>query len=171
MAIENREEDRMLKSIDRKRKRKPIVVLKNKRKKTDLDCLSINDLLVKQNEDSLHKDIATFLTYALKDPRIDWETIEVSAGGNSARQSLLKARGVKEGTPDILITFCPHIGDKLHFILRLEIKTTDGQLQKSQKKRIPELQAKGQVVEVVRSVRDVQDALERYFIPYKARVL
>ena len=149
----------MLSIVEKRIRRKP--------KYSDLHCLA-----AQIKEKDLHKQIAGFLALALTDPGIDWETIETSNNNNNQfNQSGRKAKGVKAGTPDILITYNPNIERNLHYILRLEIKTSTGKMQESQKLRIPELQAKGQFVEGVRSVEDVVTALNKYKIPHRNLVI
>ena len=141
-------------------------VNKRLKKLSDLDCLKV------QSENELHNQIANFLTYALIDPGIDWETIETSNNSNNlSNQRKRKARGVKAGTPDILITYNPDLRGHLHFILRLEIKTKTGRLQRSQEERIPQLLSRGQFVEIVRSVEDVEATLRKYAIPCRGIIV
>lgn len=136
----------------------------------NLNCLKA------QSEDDLHKQIAKYLTFALHEqPGVDWETIEASnqQGGVAGlrKQVELKAKGVKAGTPDILVTYNKDLSINLHSILRLEIKTETGRLTESQKKRIPLLERTGQLVYIVRSVEDVEASLRNFGVPFRGVVV
>ena len=135
-------------------------------------------------EEALHTQIAQFLDYALQDDGIFWTTVEVSnqQGGKTGKikQAKLKAKGVKTGVPDILITYNPHIEhtsgtgvEPNHYILWLEVKSKTGRVKSdsAQDRRIMELRYKGHAVEIVRSVEDVENALRKHWMPFKARVM
>lgn len=75
----------------------------------------------------------------------------------------LKAQGVKAGVPDLLLakagmdsTGWPYYG------LFIEMKTDTGTLSPEQKRIIPQLQAQGYRVEVVRSLEQFQQLITEY---------
>lgn len=117
-------------------------------------------------ENQIHLAIARYLNMVIKRPS-RWWTIEVSnqASGKAAmfRQMALKARGVVTGTPDIQIIWINPDSDgwgrpELKLIF-LEVKAPEGKLTEKQEALHNELREDGHIVEIVRSVEDVEKIL------------
>lgn len=127
--------------------------------------------LSRPSEETIHTHIARFLAEKVTDDDVFWSSIETSnqQGGSRGivKQGKLKARGVKAGVPDILVTYNPMGNYDFNAILWLEVKTPKGTLSLNQKAMHKELRTKGHIVNVVRSVEDVQESLRKHGIPFE----
>ncbi len=85
-------------------------------------------------EQSLQRQVATYLGWALKPPA--WYSSIPAGGGGEMRGRIIKGTGYKSGTPDILII----AEGRAHFI---ELKSPRGVLSEAQRRTIPALGAAG----------------------------
>lgn len=110
----------------------------------------------KYREGLLIKDIAAVAKSAY------WTSLD-HAGGGPVVGRFRKARGVRKGLPDVMVL---HQGRALF----LELKAEKGTLSESQRECHKALNYAGASVFVVRSIEDVQFALESSSIQPRARV-
>lgn len=108
----------------------------------------------------IHCQIADYLTIVIKRPS-SWMTIEVSNQQSGVagmiKQSMLKRKGVKTGTPDIQIIWCSRYGWKIIF---LEVKIPSGNLTEKQEALHKELREDGHEVHIVHSVEETVSILK-----------
>ena len=112
-------------------------------------------------EAEVHRTVADYLRFTLPDD--SWWTTFPLGGGGRARGQSLKRAGTVKGTPDILVIFR---GRAYWF----ELKTATGRVSPEQREQHDRLFEVGSFVAVIRSLADVDDALDRWAIPRSARV-
>lgn len=125
-----------------------------------------------QPELALHKAVAIYLNVALP-PEVFWTSIEHSGTGAYHGQKL-KAKGVKSGVPDILISWEGEY--RINFFRCetetgwIELKAPKGTLSDEQKQVRERLENLGHHYVVCKSVSDVARALEDWGVPLRAKV-
>lgn len=113
-------------------------------------------------EEVLHRSVADFLRVAL--PPYVWWTHPPNGGGRSrAEAGILKAMGVRAGTPDILIV---HQGRAFW----IELKAPKGRVEASQERCHTDLMLAGADVDICRSLEEVERRLKLWNIPLNARI-
>ena len=125
----------------------------------------------KTPEQDFQKDVADFLTLALPFPDA-WFTTIPAGGGGKVRGAKLKAMGYRAGTPDMLVIYRrPLVGRASDVIvIWLEFKAPNKWPTKVQKQCRDDLIAAGCKWALVRTLDDVQRALERFGVPLRASV-
>jgi hypothetical protein len=156
----NRQEDYILAVLDGKKHRNLKVI--NKKSRGNSDAL----------EHKLQMQMAEYLSVSLISPGAWFSSVENSTqrGDTIGRiqQINRKKRGCKTGIPDIIVQYSNGYAVG---VLWLEVKTKAGIVKDEQLRCHAELRAAGAIVEVVRSVKEVEDVLARYGIPHRAKVV
>ncbi|WP_398457379.1 VRR-NUC domain-containing protein [Sphingomonas albertensis] len=117
-------------------------------------------------EDALQASVAAYLDVAL--PSASWWTATANGaflGGDVKRRAIqsrrMKAAGVKNGTPDILIVWDGRL-------FAVELKTAKGKLTESQKDASDAIVGAGGGWTVARSIDDVSAFLRAHNVPVRA---
>jgi hypothetical protein len=112
------------------------------------------------SEDSLHRSVAEFLDWMLLPPAV-WTTFPAGWGKlGKATAGRLKAVGLKEGMPDILVFRGVTIG--------IELKTEKGKQSPEQIAMMYKLRAAGVSVHVCRSIDEVYEVLTTFRVPMRS---
>ena len=116
---------------------------------------------MKRPEEALHRQVAAFLRLTLADGA--WFCHPANGGARTpAEAGILKAMGVRAGTPDLLIV---HAGRAIW----IELKAQRGTVSAQQAGTMADLRAAGCPVYVCRSLDDVIAALHEAEVPTRAR--
>ena len=116
---------------------------------------------MKRPEEALHRQVAAFLRLVLADGA--WFTHCPNGGARTpAEAGILKAMGVRAGTPDLLIV---HAGRAIW----IELKAARGAVSTRQAETMAAIRAAGCPVYVCRSLDDVIAALHEAGVPTRAR--
>ena len=119
-------------------------------------------------EHNLQVAVAQYLRIALSPP-VWWTALDHGAGLMSpASAGRLKARGGKQGIPDLLICV-PR--DGLTLVIAVELKSPIGRLGNAQVTTHLALRAAGVRCHVARSLDDVEAILAHHDVPLRARSL
>lgn len=119
-----------------------------------------------ETEDDFHVAVAHLLTICLLPPTT-FTTFPAGYGKLSkATAGKLKAKGLKAGFPDIMIF--ARAGHYYSRVVGLELKTSRGSVTSKQRTMHAALQAVGVQVFVVRSLREVMDALNSAGIAHRS---
>jgi hypothetical protein len=114
---------------------------------------------VRASEDELHRSVAEFLDWMLLPPTV-WTTFPAGWGKlGKATAGRLKASGLKEGMPDILVFRGVTIG--------IELKTEKGKQSPAQITMMPKLRAAGVSVHVCHSIDEVYEVLTTFRVPMR----
>jgi len=112
-------------------------------------------------EDRLQISVARFLDVALPDGAV-WFAVPNGGSRDVREAAKLKAMGVKSGIPDLCIVYRARV-------IFIELKAKDGRVRSSQSEMMSALTMAGAVVNVCRSLDDVQGFLAT-IIPLKGRL-
>lgn len=112
-------------------------------------------------ERGLHMAVARLLDAVLAPPAF-FSTFP-AGGGGKARGGQLKAMGLKDGVPDILIAFA----GRSYWI---ELKTEKGRVSPEQRETHEALRLARHEVAVCRSVDAVMDQLRAWTLPIRGRI-
>ena len=113
-------------------------------------------------EDRLQISVARFLDVALPDGAVFFHVANERKTVSPQEGARLKQKGVKPGVPDICIVYRARV-------IFIELKTKDGRVRSSQSEMMSALTMAGAVVNVCRSLEDVQGFLAT-IIPLKGRL-
>lgn len=116
----------------------------------------------RQPETGLQLAVAQFLDMTLPEDAV-WHHSPNEGARNPAFAALLKRKGTRAGWPDIEIIYSGGI-------FAIELKNKNEPLLPSQEKLHPRLTIAGARLAICRSVVDVQNALDTWNIPTRARV-
>jgi hypothetical protein len=112
------------------------------------------------SESELHRVVADFLNWVMLPPAI-WTTFPAGWGKlGKATAGRLKASGLKEGFPDILLFYDGHA-------FGIELKTRKGKPTPVQLEMFNSLNYAGVQVHICRRLEEVRDVLVRYKIPMR----
>ena len=120
----------------------------------------------KTTEQDFQKDVADFLTLALPTPDAWFTAIPAGAPGK-LRGAIMQAMGYRAGTPDMLVIYRPPSGP---IVIWLELKSAAGKLSKAQEQCRKDLIAAGCKWALIRTLKDVEQALRRFGVPLRALV-
>ena len=116
-----------------------------------------------ETERQLHEAVAAYLALALPADAV-WTTFPAGEYRTKATGGRLKGMGLKRGWPDLQILYA----GRLH---GLELKTRKGRLSPEQAERHREIREAGGVVEVCRSLAEVELALAGWGVPLRASTM
>lgn len=108
-------------------------------------------------EEALHRAVAQYLVLIESGCGFFWFHPANGGARSKAEAGIMKALGVKAGTPDIAIV---HRGRALF----IELKAPKGRVSPAQKKTIPAIEAAGAPCAICRSLDDVQANLKTWGI-------
>ncbi len=110
-------------------------------------------------EQQLHGACAQFLSWALADPETFWTTFPAGGGGYD-RGKILRRLGLKAGVPDILLV-------RKSRLYGIELKTDTGRVSAAQVECHAAMRLAGVMIEVVRSLEELESALLCWGIPMR----
>lgn len=114
-------------------------------------------------EHDLQRSVAQYLDAVLtKD--VLWSSID-HAGKGAVRMKLLKARGVKNGWPDITLYWDPGYFDHGVGILHIELKSLKGRISAEQAQFCERSRNLDHGYVIARSIDEIRTALKEYFVP------
>lgn len=118
------------------------------------------------SEETLHRAVADYLRLTLAPET--FVTTFPAGGGGRVRGARLKAMGLKAGMPDLMIWWPG--SDGWARCLGIELKSAKGRLSPDQRATHAALREAGCLIEVCRSIDDVQRALRAWSVPTKGRI-
>lgn len=120
-------------------------------------------------EQTLHKDVALFLSQGLRSPTF-WTTFPAGGGGR-LRGAFLKSMGLKAGFPDLLVIHPQPTGAGLGcIVLGIELKAGKGRVSPEQIDVHAALTIANARIRVCRSLEDVEAFIRSHGVPMFASV-